>query len=66
MNKISKNLLEEKVFRRTFKVIYRFISTTILKWIDIFFGVCYRKIYSLFLKTQKNKVVFVFYQGQYK
>ena len=65
MNKISKNLLEEKVFRRTFKVIYRFISTTILKWIDIFFGVCYRKIYSLFLKTQKNKVVFVVYQGQY-
>ena len=65
MNKISKNLFEEQVFRRTFKVIYKFISKNILKWIDIFFGVCYRKIYSLFLKTEKNKAVFFVYQGQY-
>ncbi len=65
MNKISKNLLEESIFRRTFKVIYKFIDEKILRWIDIFFGVCYRKIYSLFLKIEKKKVVFVVYQGEY-
>lgn len=65
MNKISKNLMEEQIFRRTFKVIYKFINKHILRWIDFFFSVIYRKIYSLFVKTQKNKIVFVVYQGTY-